>query len=122
MQKIVQKLDRVNGKDGELLKPDKFLKFMIQLLKLITKFLIMNIKLNNINMVTLIGMMVQRVLMVILNIWINQEIHMEKESIYKLLLLMMKIKGPLILFQLLNQRHQVGLNYQTVKDKLARLN
>ena len=89
MQKIVQKLDRVNGKDGELLKPDKFLKFMIQLLKLITKFLIMNIKLNNINMVTLIGMMVQRVLMVILNIWMNQEIHMEKESIYKLLLLMM---------------------------------
>ena len=72
MQKIVQMLECLNGKDGEFIKTDKFLKFMIQLLKLIKKSLIMNIKLNNINMVTLIGMMVQTVHMVIFYIWMSQ--------------------------------------------------
>jgi hypothetical protein len=92
MQKIVQRLECLNGKDGKFIKIDRFLKFMIQLLKLKKKSLIMNIKLNNINMVTLIGMMVQRVHMVIFYIWMSQQIHIKielRELFYKLLLLMM---------------------------------
>jgi len=89
MQKIVQRLECLNGKDGKFIKIDRFLKFMIQLLKLKKKSLIMNIKSNNINMVMLIGTMVQTVHTVILNTWMNHIIMINTDNYYKHLLLMM---------------------------------
>jgi hypothetical protein len=90
MPELVQKLKGLNGKDGKILDIDKFPKFMIQLSEPIKKSPIMNIKLNNINMATLIGMMVQRAHMVILNIWMSHIILIIIITpFYKLLLLMM---------------------------------
>ena len=62
---------------------------MTQLFQPITESLIMNIKSNNINMVMLIGTMVQTVHTVILNTWMNHIIMINTDNYYKHLLLMM---------------------------------